>query len=100
MIRTEQLLIWLGVASLAWMSIFLAWGDHLDPELIAFFSGEGTGVAVVLILFLASLAGLALFQLNLLRGRRAKLKPRLFSVAVFFAALAVFGVLYSSMPDA
>ena len=100
MVRTEQLLIWFGVASLAWMSIFLAWGDQLDPELIAFFSGEGTGVAVVLILFLASLAGLALFQLNLLRGRRSKRKPRLFSVAVFFVALAVFGLLYSSMPDA
>ena len=73
MVRTEQLLIWFGVAALAWMSIFLVWGDRLDPEIVTFFSGEGTGVAIVLVLFLASWAGLALLLLNILRGRRWKL---------------------------
>ncbi len=94
MVRTEQLLIWLGVVSLAWMSIFLAWGDRLDPGVIAFFSGEGTGVAIVLVLYLASWAGLALFLLNLLRGRRWKLGLRMVSLAVYVAVFAIFAQLY------
>ena len=98
MVRTEQLLIWFGVASLAWMSIFLTWGDRFDPEIVAFFSGEGTGVAIVLVLFLASWAGLALLLLNILRGRRWKLGLRLVSLLVYIVMFAVFGQLYWGSP--
>jgi hypothetical protein len=98
MVRTEQLLIWFGVVALSWMSIFLAWGDRLDPEIVAFFSGEGTGVAIVLVLFLASWAGLALLLLNILRGRRWKLGLRLVSLLVYIGIFAVFGQLYWGSP--
>ena len=98
MVRTEQLLIWFGVASLAWMSIFLNWGERLPPETVAFFSGEGTGVAIVLVLFLASWAGLALLLLNILRGRRWKLGLRLVSLGVYIAMFVVFAQLYWGSP--
>ncbi len=98
MVRTEQLLIWFGVASLAWMSIFLAWGERFDPEIVAFFSGEGTGVAIVLVLFLASWAGLALLLLNILRGRRWKLGPRLVSLSVYIVMFVLFAQLYWGSP--
>ena len=98
MVRTEQLLIWFGVAALAWMSIFLVWGERFDPEIVAFFSGEGTGVAIVLVLFLASWAGLALLLLNILRGRRWKLGLRLVSLLAYIVMFAVFGQLYWGSP--
>ena len=59
---------------------------------------KGTGVAIVLVLFLASWAGLALLLLNILRGRRWKLGLRLVSLLVYIVMFAVFGQLYWGSP--
>ena len=94
MVRLEQILIWLGVASLGFMIFFLAMGARLDPEIVAVFSGEGAGPVAVAALFLGGVAGVFLLGANLARGRRDRLVPRLASLAVFLLALAVFGLYY------
>ena len=53
MIKLEQILIWLGVASLAWMIIFLSAGDQLAPALVEASTGKGVGPYVVAAMFLA-----------------------------------------------
>jgi hypothetical protein len=55
-------------------------------------------VAIVLVLFLASWAGLALLLLNILRGRRWKLGLRLVSLLVYIVMFALFGQLYWGSP--
>jgi hypothetical protein len=90
MIRLEQIMVWLGVASLGFMIFFLAMGDRLDPEIAARFTGGGPGPVIVAIFFLTGVAGVFLLGANLARGRRDRLVPRLASLTVFLLALAVF----------
>lgn len=94
MVRLEQILIWLGVASLGFMIFFLAMGERLDPDIVAMFSGEGAGPIIVAALFLVGVAGVFLLGANLARGRRDRMVPRLASLAVFLLALAVFFMHY------
>ena len=85
MIKLEQVLIWLGTASLCWMIIFLSFGESLDPALVEQFTGSGAGL---------------LLAANLGRGRRSALGWRLFSLGVFLLMLLGFGRLYATMPMA
>jgi hypothetical protein len=100
MIKLEQLLIWLGIAALGWMIIFLSFGESLDPALVARFTGSGAGPYAVAVLFLAGSLGVLLLAANLGRGRRSALGWRLFSLGVFLLMLLGFGRLYATMPMA
>jgi hypothetical protein len=98
MVKLEQVLIWLGIASLAWMILFLSWGEQLVPALIAASTGEGIGPYVVAAMFLGGSAGVVLLAFNLAQGKRCVLPWRLASLGVFLVALLWFGRLYSTMP--
>ena len=94
MVRLEQFLIWLGVASLGFMIFFLSMGDRLDPGTASMFTGAGAGPVLIAALFLGGVAGVFLLGASLARGRRDRLVPRLASLAVFLIALAVFWLHY------
>lgn len=98
MIKLEQMLIWLGILSLAWMIAFLSWGERLAPALVAASTGEGIGPYVIAAMFLGGSLGVVLLAFNLSRGFRSALPWRLASVAVFLVALLLFGRLYAAMP--
>ena len=100
MIKLEQVLIWLGIASLGWMIIFLSFGESLDPVLVDRFTGSGVGPYSVAALFLAGSFGVLLLATNLGRGRRSALGWRLFSLGIFLLMLLAFGRLYATVPVA
>ena len=100
MIKLEQVLIWLGIASLGWMIMFLSFGESLDPAMVERFTGSGLGPYTVAALFLAGSFGVLLLATNLGRGRRSVLGWRLCSLGVFLLMLLGFGRLYATMPMA